>query len=309
MSRPTTGRPSVQPSATPRPRRARPGGETVGAGVVAVGDEGGRADGAARRGSGRRRRPRCRGSRRTPAAATQPRLCDRRRVAAAGRRPPSRRTRPKGDHRDDEEAGEVLGPAVAVGVAPGRRRDARGRRRSTAVRRSGRRRSCAWCRRAGRPIPTTHDDDEPERPRSTPRTRGRSTDGADAARRSTRGRRRPSRRRRASAGEAACRDLRPRPGSCRGRGRAPVLVVGWTSIRHGVTSTCAPMKVRSARRLPVVHEGLPELTMPHGRAGPPGRRDLPDAGRPHPDQAAVGVAAGRVVGDLSGRLVGASPTP
>ena len=52
---------------------------------------------------------------------------------------------------DDDDAGQVLGPAVAVGVAAGRRRAGRAGTRRPAAPRSARRRRCAGCRRAARP--------------------------------------------------------------------------------------------------------------------------------------------------------------
>ena len=56
-----------------------------------------------------------------------------------------------GDGQHDDDPGQVLGPAVAVGEAAGRPPAGPARRRSPAAPRSGRRRSCAACRPAAPP--------------------------------------------------------------------------------------------------------------------------------------------------------------
>ena len=121
MSSPTTGSAQSQPSATPaRAEQHGQRGEAVGAGVQPVGDQRRRADLAA----GPDAVP---GDQLVAREPDQRRGGDRDQVrdaaagASGGHRLVGGQRRGRGDGQHDHDPGQVLGPAVAVGVAAGRR--------------------------------------------------------------------------------------------------------------------------------------------------------------------------------------------
>ena len=122
MSRPTIGSASGKPSqAPPALSTTARRGEPVGAGVQAVGDQGGRADPAADPRSGSGRRPRCR---RTRSHRPRPAHRGGRARRGSGKRWIAwyrRATAEAAISTTTMMPGQVLGPAVAVGVAAGRR--------------------------------------------------------------------------------------------------------------------------------------------------------------------------------------------
>ena len=116
--RPTSGSASGKPSQTPTtPDQHRQRGQAVRSGVVAVGHQRGAADALAGPNPVLRAPARCPKQPTTAAAATQPSWSIGCGWSSFCERLPGGNDRRRGDHQHDEDAGQVLGPPVAVGVA------------------------------------------------------------------------------------------------------------------------------------------------------------------------------------------------